>query len=74
MHGFLASSKFCRTHEAAALDSVARKVLVCVEEAELNGAAASLAQEEVLEFRQWRDGTTLLPFLRCVPCEQIDRG
>ena len=58
MHNFVASSKYCRAHEAEALNGIARKVLVCVEEAAVHETAAQIAST-------WASGEALIPFLRC---------
>ena len=44
MHTFVAPSKYCHTHEAAALNTLARRALVCVEEVGVNSIATVLAQ------------------------------
>ena len=61
MRGFVASSKYCRVHEAEALSMVARRVFACVEEAAVHEVAAKLAQNP---WAFMRDGKALLPFVR----------
>ena len=61
MQSFVASSKYCRTHEAGALDMVARRVFACVEEAAVNEAAAKVAQ---MRWGKRHESTILLPFVR----------
>jgi len=58
---FAASTRHCRTVEAEALNEVARKALVCVEEVAVNAVAAELA---AIEYRPARDGHRLMAFLR----------
>ena len=42
MHEFVASNKYCRSHESAALDSLARKALLSVEEIAVNSVAMEM--------------------------------
>ena len=49
MHNFVACSTHCRMHEAEALNAVARKALVCVEDVAVNKVAAELAGMDWLD-------------------------
>ena len=54
LRDFVASTKYCRAHEAAALEARARKALICVEEVELNTMAAQIVrrrQESRTEYK-----------------------
>ena len=62
MRAFVASTKYCRRHEAEALNTVAQKVLVCVEEVAVNKVAAELARMDWHDMRENRG--RLVPFHR----------
>ena len=57
MQEFVASSKYCRMHEAEGLNVVARRVFACVEEAAVHEVAAKLAQKG-------GESWALLPFVK----------
>ena len=44
MQMFVASNRFCRSHEAATLTALAGKALICVEEVAVNSIASALDQ------------------------------